>query len=72
MAKLKQHLQEYVNACWSCIYMDDRTHSTHHERPKAKEHAVGNYRPIACLPLCGIGHLSCQELLLRIIAKNYC
>ena len=54
--------------------MDDgRTHSTHHERQEQRN-SLGNYRPIACLPLTWklltsifsdamYGHLSCQELL---------
>ena len=70
--KLKQHLQECVNAgavpkwmtegCTALIMKD-----------KSKGTVVGNYRPIACLPLMwklltslffrSGGHLSCQELL---------
>ena len=60
--------------CWSSTYIDDRMmHITHRERPE-KTKVVGNYRPIACLPLMWdlltsifseamYEHLNCQELL---------
>ena len=71
--KLKQHLQECVNAgtvpTWmteGCIVLI--------MKDKSKGTVVGNYRPIACLPLMWklltrifseamYGHLSFQELL---------
>ena len=38
-----------VPECWTSTYMDDRmTHGTYHDRQGT---VVGNYRPIACLPL---------------------
>ena len=72
--KLKQHLQECVSSGavptwmtegWTVLIMKDRSKGT----------VVGNYRPIACLPLIMwklltsiysetiYGHLNCQELL---------
>ena len=71
--KLKQHLQEFVNAGAVPTWMTEgRTVLI--MKDKSKGTVVGNYRPIACLPLMWklltsifseamYGHLSFQELL---------
>ena len=59
--KLKQHLQECVNAEAVPTWMTERR-TVLIMKDKSKGTVVGNYRPIACLPLMYINQKQCMDI----------